>query len=213
MRLSTIAACMHLKQAGHEPVFQVTCRDRNRIGDPVRPSGRGIVRHRQRARADRRPRRGRRPPARPRRSSTSSPCSCSRSIDGTQRGHDMTGNELHGTPDFFAGAVVTPDVDAARSAARQVREEDPSRVRATSRPRRSTTSMASRASWSSHASCDVKVLAGIVVLRSARMARFMNANIPGIAVPDRLISASSTPHRDAEHDRRRDRRRVHLGGA
>ena len=32
MRLSTIAACIHLKQAGFDPVLQVTGRDRNRIG-------------------------------------------------------------------------------------------------------------------------------------------------------------------------------------
>ncbi|MDZ4064021.1 MAG: methylenetetrahydrofolate reductase, partial [Coriobacteriia bacterium] len=31
MRLCTLAACVHLKQAGHEPVLQVTCRDRNRL--------------------------------------------------------------------------------------------------------------------------------------------------------------------------------------
>jgi methylenetetrahydrofolate reductase (NADPH) len=35
---------------------------------------------------------------------------------------------------------------------------------------------------------EAKVLAGIVVLRSARMARFMNKNIPGIAVPAQLIT-------------------------
>ncbi|MBE0417768.1 MAG: methylenetetrahydrofolate reductase, partial [Coriobacteriia bacterium] len=33
-----------------------------------------------------------------------------------------------------------------------------------------------------------KVLAGIVVLRSAGMARFMNRNIPGIVVPDSIIA-------------------------
>ena len=33
----------------------------------------------------------------------------------------------------------------------------------------------------------VKVLAGIVLLSSARMARFMTENVPGIFVPQRLI--------------------------
>jgi len=33
----------------------------------------------------------------------------------------------------------------------------------------------------------VKVLAGILVLRSAKMAEFMNANIPGVDVPQALI--------------------------
>jgi len=34
----------------------------------------------------------------------------------------------------------------------------------------------------------VKVLAGILLLRSAKMAEFMNANIPGISVPDEMIA-------------------------
>ena len=34
---------------------------------------------------------------------------------------------------------------------------------------------------------DVKILAGIVVLASAGMARFMNANVPGIFVPQELL--------------------------
>jgi len=34
---------------------------------------------------------------------------------------------------------------------------------------------------------DVKILAGIVLLVSAGMARYMNANVPGISVPKELI--------------------------
>jgi 5,10-methylenetetrahydrofolate reductase len=34
----------------------------------------------------------------------------------------------------------------------------------------------------------VKVLAGILLLRSAKMAEFMNANIPGVSVPDEMIA-------------------------
>src|SRR5437899_11138697 len=33
----------------------------------------------------------------------------------------------------------------------------------------------------------VRVLAGILVLRSAKMAEFMNANIPGVDVPQAII--------------------------
>jgi len=33
----------------------------------------------------------------------------------------------------------------------------------------------------------VKVLAGILLLRSAKMAEFMNANIPGVSVPQEMI--------------------------
>ncbi|NIQ98498.1 MAG: 5,10-methylenetetrahydrofolate reductase, partial [Desulfuromonadales bacterium] len=34
---------------------------------------------------------------------------------------------------------------------------------------------------------DVPVLAGILLLKSARMARFLNDNIPGVRVPDSLV--------------------------
>ena len=33
----------------------------------------------------------------------------------------------------------------------------------------------------------VKVLAGILLLRNAKMAEFMNANIPGVSVPQEMI--------------------------
>jgi len=45
----------------------------------------------------------------------------------------------------------------------------------------------------------VPVLAGIILLRSAGMARFMNRNIAGVHVPDHLID---------EMDRARDRRQA-----
>jgi 5,10-methylenetetrahydrofolate reductase len=35
---------------------------------------------------------------------------------------------------------------------------------------------------------DVKILAGIIVLASARMARYMNDNVPGIIVPQEIIN-------------------------
>jgi 5,10-methylenetetrahydrofolate reductase len=35
----------------------------------------------------------------------------------------------------------------------------------------------------------VPVLAGIVICKSAGMARYMNANVPGVFVPDHMIDA------------------------
>jgi 5,10-methylenetetrahydrofolate reductase len=41
---------------------------------------------------------------------------------------------------------------------------------------------------------NVPVLAGIVICKSAGMARFMNANVPGVFVPDHMIQAlAETP--------------------
>jgi 5,10-methylenetetrahydrofolate reductase len=41
----------------------------------------------------------------------------------------------------------------------------------------------------------VPVLAGIVLIKSAGMARFMNANVPGVTVPDHMIQAMSKAKR------------------
>ena len=42
-------------------------------------------------------------------------------------------------------------------------------------------------SWNTPDSIDVKILAGIILLTSAGMARFMNKNVPGVLVPQPLI--------------------------
>jgi methylenetetrahydrofolate reductase (NADPH) len=112
-------------------------------------------------------------------------------------GTDVMGNELHGTPEFFAGAVVTPDAHPLKP---QLAKFD-KKVRAGAQyfQTQAVYDADSFKSFMEHArSRGAKVMAGIVVLRSARMARFMNKNIPGIAVPPQLIHElenSSEPER------------------
>jgi len=185
MRLSTIAACVHLKLAGFDPVLQVTGRDRNRIGiqsDLLGAASFGITNvlaltgdhvmvgdHREaKAVFD------------------LESVQILQAIAGLNEGHDMTGNELHGVPDFFAGAVVTPD---SKPLAPQLAKFE-KKIAAGARyfQTQAVYDIDSFAGFMEFARArDAKVLAGIVVLRSARMARFMNANIPGIAVPEAVI--------------------------
>ena len=185
MRLSTIAACVHLKLAGHEPVLQVTGRDRNRIGiqsDLLGAASFGIdnvlaltgdhvvVGDHREAKAV----------------FDLESVQILQAIDGLNDGHDMTGNDLHGTPDFFAGAVVTPD--STPLAPQLAKFEKKIVAGARYFQTQAVYDIESFARFMEFARArDAKVLAGIVVLRSARMARFMNANIPGISVPERLI--------------------------
>jgi 5,10-methylenetetrahydrofolate reductase len=98
----------------------------------------------------------------------------------------MTGNELDGKPEFFAGAVVTPDANPIRPQLAKFEKK----VRAGARffQTQAVYDAESFASFMEYVrQFDVKVLAGVVLLRSAGMARFMNANIPGISVPGPLI--------------------------
>ena len=102
-------------------------------------------------------------------------------------GHDADGNELNGVPEFFPGAVVTPE---ARPFAPQLAKFE-KKVAPGARffQTQAVYDAEEFASFMAHArSFDMKVFAGIVVLRSAGMARFMNANIPGIDVPADLVN-------------------------
>lgn len=186
MRLSTIAACIHLKLAGHEPVLQVTGRDRNRLAlqsdllgaasfgitDVLALTGDHVVvgDHRgAKAVFD------------------LESVQILSAITALNAGHDMAGNALQSTPEFFAGAVVTPD---SKPLAPQLAKFE-KKIAAGARffQTQAVYDIDSFASFMEFANeRSAPVLAGIVVLRSARMARFMNANIPGIAVPDRVIA-------------------------
>ncbi len=186
MRLSTIAACVHLKLAGFEPVFQVTGRDRNRLGiqsDLLGAASFGITNvlaltgdhvmvgdHREAKGVF-----------------DLESVQILQAIADLNEGHDMAGNALHGVPDFFAGAVVTPD---SRPLAPQLAKfEKKIAAGAHYFQTQAVYDIDSFATFMEFArEFDAKVLAGIVVLRSAKMARFMNANIPGIAVPDHVIA-------------------------
>ena len=186
MRLSTIAACIHLKQAGFEPVLQVTGRDRNRLAlqsDLLGAASFGIetvlaltgdhvvVGDHREARAV----------------FDLESVQILGAITALNGGHDMAGNELHGTPEFFAGAVVTPGSVPLKP--QLLKFEKKIAAGAQYFQTQAVYDVEAFAGFMDHAhALGAKVLAGIVVLRSAGMARFMNKNIPGITVPDRIIA-------------------------
>jgi 5,10-methylenetetrahydrofolate reductase len=185
MRLSTIAACIHLKQAGFDPVLQVTGRDRNRLGiqsDLLGAASFGVTNvlaltgdhvvvgdHKE---------------AKPVFDLDS--VQILDAVAALNAGTDLMGNELTGKPEFLVGAVVTPDANPLRP---QLAKFD-KKVRAGAQyfQTQAVYNAESFLTFMEHArKRNAKVLDGIVVLRSAGMARFMNKNIPGIAVPPELI--------------------------
>ncbi len=194
MRLCTLAACIHLKNAGHDAVYQVTCRDRNRLamqsdllgaasfgitnvlaltGDHIvvgdHPAAKSVFDYES--------------------------VQLLETIVDLKGGRDAAGNELHGVPDFTIGAVVTPDAKPFRP--QLAKFEKKVRAGATYFQTQAVYDPESFTSFSAYArGLGVKILAGVVVLRSAGMARFMNKNIPGIEVPQALIDqleASNDP--------------------
>jgi methylenetetrahydrofolate reductase (NADPH) len=185
MRLGSLPVCSLLKERGLEPVFQITCRDRNRIalqsdllgayvlgienvlcltGDFValgdHPQAKGVF--------------------------DLDSVSLLRAAKELEQGKDMAGNELVGAPSFCLGAVVTPGADPLEPQLIKLEKKVKAgaqfiQTQAVYEPEKFETFM------KSVSYLNVPILVGIVLLRSAGMARFMNKNVAGVHVPDSLI--------------------------
>jgi methylenetetrahydrofolate reductase (NADPH) len=189
MRLGSLVTCHLLKDLGAEPVFQVTCRDRNRIAlqsDLLSAWVLGI--ENCVALTGDLPSSGDHPQAKPVYDLDS--VQLLQVIEGLNEGHDMMGNELEGKTDFFAGAVVNPGADTEVSYELQIMKMEKKisagakffQTQAIFDPEVFAKFMKRVEQYK------VPVLAGVIPLKSAGMARFMNKNVAGISVPEPMIS-------------------------
>ena len=186
MRLGSLAVCALLKQKGFEPIFQITCRDRNRLAlqsDVLSAAALGI--ENILALTGDHPTLGDHPDAKPVFDLDS--VQLLQVIRQLQEGLDMKGNKLEGTPPkFCVGAVVNPGADPI----------EPQIIKMEKKIR------AGAEFFQTQAIYDIKIfedflskikhlkttiLAGIVLLKSAGMAKYMNKNVAGVFVPDNLI--------------------------
>jgi 5,10-methylenetetrahydrofolate reductase len=103
-----------------------------------------------------------------------------------EEGHDLGGKELAGTPKFCLGAVVSPAADPV----------EPQIIKLEKKVKAGAQFIQTQAVYESKkfeefmksvAHLKVPVMVGIVLLKSAGMARFMNKNVAGVHVPDNLI--------------------------
>jgi len=205
MRLGSMATCHMLSDLGIEPVFQMVCRDRNRLalqsdllsayvlgirnvlaltGDHQamgdHPEAKGVFDL----------------------DSVGLLEAISRLESGSDLGHDFKGNpnELDGAPTFFTGCCVTPCAD----------EVEPQILKLEAKVAAGAQFVQTQAVYDPAAfedfmkrieHIDVPVMVGIVLLKSAGMAKYMNANVPGVQVPDALTQRLA----DADKE---DRRKV-----
>jgi 5,10-methylenetetrahydrofolate reductase len=103
-----------------------------------------------------------------------------------ESGKDMGGNELKGAPQFCLGASVHPEADFIEP--QLVKFEKKVAAGAQFFQTQGIFDIASLRRFMQYASqFNVKILAGIIVLASARMARYMNDNVPGIIVSQAII--------------------------
>lgn len=196
MRLGSMLSCHLVKQWGIEPIFQMTCRDRNRIAlqsDLLNAYILGI--ENVLSLTGDHVSLGDHPDAKPVFDLDS--VSLLQAIKGLEAGRDLAGKELHGSPKFFAGAVVTPGADPLEPQIMKMEKKVKAgaqffQTQAVYEPRKFEDFM------KSVKHLNVPIIVGIVLLRSPAMARFMNKNVAGIFVPENLIEEMENAEKKAD---------------
>lgn len=190
MRMSSLAASVRLKEAGFEPILQLTCRDRNRLALQAELLAAAAFGIRDiLALTGDHPSLGDHPQAKPVFDIDS--IALVEVLKSLERGQDMNGNKLCGEPpEFFIGAAVNPGADPL----------EPEIIKMEKKIEAGAQFFQTQAVfdlkvydefWSRTKHLKTPVLAGIMFLKSERMARYMNEHVPGVSVPEELIREMS----------------------
>ena len=185
MRFPSIGGCLAIKEKGGEPILQMTCRDRNRLslqaellfaytrgirnvlcltGDAVvvgdHKAAKGVF--------------------------DLDSAQLLKTIRQMEAGKDLGGNELDGAVEFCAGAIVTPEANPIEP--QLIKFEKKIEAGAEFFQTQAIYDLDKFTKFMEYArQFPVKILAGIILLVSARMAKYMNENVPGVFVPQNLI--------------------------
>ena len=187
MRLGSLATCKVLKDAGLLPIYQLTCRDRNRMAlqsDLLSAAMFGIDNilcltgdHTKM---------GDHPGAKPVFDLDS--VSLLHTVCQLEKGVDLGGNALVGEPPKFAkGAVVSPcsdsvDAQLAKMERKVAAGADYFQTQAVFEPEKFISFMEKAKQFGK------PVQLGIIIPKGAGMCKFMNKNVAGVHVPDEMIA-------------------------
>jgi 5,10-methylenetetrahydrofolate reductase len=192
MRLSALITASLCVQGGLEPIFQMTCRDRNRIALQSDLLGAWVMGIKNvLALTGDLPALGDHPQAKGVFDLDS--VTLLQAIIRLNEGFDLSGNELKGKPAFFPGAVVKVDSNTNASAELQIYKFE--KKIAAGAKFFQTQAVYDAGSFEKFMKrvekFKVPVMAGIIPLKNAGMAKYMNANVAGVHVPDDLIQKMS----------------------
>jgi 5,10-methylenetetrahydrofolate reductase len=185
MRYPSLGGALVIKELGGEVILQMTCRDRNRLAlqaDLLFAGSRGI--HNVLCLTGDSIMLGDHKEAKSVFDLDSS--QLLETIRILERGKDLSGNELDGNVSFCAGAIVTPEADPVEP--QLIKFEKKVEAGAEFIQTQAVYDLDKFKEFMDYArQFRVKILAGIILLTSAPMARFMNKNIAGVFVPQELI--------------------------
>ncbi|NQT13429.1 MAG: methylenetetrahydrofolate reductase [Planctomycetes bacterium] len=185
MRISSLAVCRLILDHGGEPILQLTCRDRNRMAiqsELLSASVLGVknvlcltgdyisV--------------GDHPQAKPVFDLDS--VQLLHTVGLMNGGKDLAGNEMQGATDLYPGAVVTPEADPIEP--QMMKYQKKIAAGAKFIQTQAIYDLDNFKHFMDKARREgVKIMAGVVLLTTAGMAKYMNKNVPGIFVPDDLV--------------------------
>jgi 5,10-methylenetetrahydrofolate reductase len=185
MRMSPLAVAALLVRQGIEPILQLTCRDRNRLAlqsDLLGAAALGVenilILSGDHARF------GDHPGAKSVFDLDS--VQLLQVVDGLMAGRNMAGKPLAGVPRFFAGAAVTPEAEPFELMFQKFAKKVENGARFFQTQAVFDTQKLERFMAEARP-LGVPVLLGVLLLKNARMARFLNDNIPGVRVPASLV--------------------------
>jgi len=186
MRMGSLPACVALKNAGLDPILQLTCRDRNRIALQSELLGAAMLGidnilcltgdHTKM---------GDHPGAKPVFDLDS--VSLLHTACQLEKGLDLSGNELVGEPPKFAkGAVVSPcsdslDAQLAKMERKVMAGAEYFQTQAVFDSEKFISFMEKAKEFGK------PVQLGVIIPKSAGMAKFMNKNVAGVHVPQWMI--------------------------
>ncbi len=192
MRLGSLAASVKLKGQGIEPIYQITCRDRNRIAlqsELLNACSLGIdnvliLTGDHTTLGDHR---------------SAKPVFDLDSVqllkiaNQMKNGHDMAGNELSQATDFALGAVVNPNFEPLDLQLIKMEKKIEAGAQFFQTQTVYDPALFERFIRRTEA-FGVPIQLGIVLVKSAKMAQFMNSSVAGISVPaDWLKRLQETP--------------------
>ena len=188
LKATSLGLCAKLKLAGHEPILQMTGRDRSRMaimGDMLSAAAFGI--DTMLALTGDHPTVGDCPNSKPVYDLDS--VGILRMLSTMEiTGKDCGGNDLAQTPRFYKGACVTPVYEPIFLQINKLRQKVDAGAKYIQTQGIFDLEQFKRfLDEVDKAGIKTHIMAGIIPLKTAGMARYMNENVPGIAVPQHMI--------------------------
>jgi 5,10-methylenetetrahydrofolate reductase len=200
LRMSGLVTATLCVQGGLEPILQMTCRDRNRIALQSDLLGAWVMGIKNiLALTGDLSAKGDHPQAKDVFDLDS--VTLLQTITRLNEGFDLSNNELKGKPAFFPGAVVKVESNTEASEELQI-------IKMQKKITAGAKFFQTQAVYDAKSfekfmkrveKFKVPVMVGVIPLKNAGFARFMNANVAGIRVPDDLIQKmADAPKEDRE---------------